>query len=145
MAYSTKDEVEIAAGGPEKLTQLTDVKRTGSYDQAVLDDAIADADAWIDSYAHKRFKTGFSAPIPRIIKALSAREAVFLLKVRRQMDQDDDRERHESDERWLRDLAGGRASVGVEPLPTQSVFVGSETLERSTDEDVSRDALKGFA
>jgi phage gp36-like protein len=143
MAYSDHAGVQKAVGGAEKLLQLTDLENTGSVDAAVLDAAIASADAWIDSYAQRRHAVPF-ATVPLRIAELSAKEAGYILMTDRGMVPEWAQAQHEERERWLENLAKGLVSPGTEPIPPKSTAVVPSTLPRSLDEPVSRDAMKGF-
>jgi phage gp36-like protein len=67
VAYSVQADVERRVGGLAKLVQLTAAPGGAAVDANVLAAAIAEADALIDSYAHKRHKTPFAAPVPATI------------------------------------------------------------------------------
>ena len=144
MAYCTQADVQDAAGGSERLKEISDLENSGSIDSAVVTKAIAVADELIDSYAQRRHAVPFS-PVPVRIRELSVNEAVYWLKKRRQrVLSDDEREDHSERIIWLENLAKGLVSPGVDPIPAKSTSVAGQIIDRSTDEDISRDALKGF-
>jgi phage gp36-like protein len=112
---------------------------------AAVEASIAAADAWIDSHAQHRHRVPFD-PVPQTIRDLSAAEAVYRLKTRRRnMVSDRDHAEHEERLVWLRDLAKGLVSPGTDPRPRRSTSVVPAVLERPETEDISREALKGFA
>lgn len=143
MAYSVEADVRNAAGGANTLKQLLDRNADGTADTGVLDAAIEEADALIDSYASKRFAVPFETPSTQVVK-LSARLAVFFLRRGRSVLTAADMAAYESDEKWLIALAAGDVLPGVEPIPTKGQIVRDRATARPTSKDVSRDKLKGF-
>lgn len=143
MPYCTESDVRNAAGGANTLKQLLDRNADGTADTGVLDEAIVEADALIDSYASKRFAVPFATPSPQIVK-LSARLAVHFLRRGRSVLTQADLVAHESDEKWLKALADGDVLPGVEPIPTKGQIVRDAATPRSSSKDVSRAKLKGF-
>lgn len=144
MAYCAQADVEKAAGGLERLIELTDHAESGNLDADVLNDAIAAADEWIDSYAQKQYAVPFD-PAPSIIKRLSAEEAVYRLKDQRDSVTDRDADKHQERIEWLENLARGRVTIGDEPLPSRSSSVTPATGDRSDLAGaVTRDSLGGL-
>lgn len=143
MAYSVEADVRNAVGGANTLKQLLDRNADGTADTGVLDEAIIEADALIDSYASKRFAVPFATPSPQIVK-LSARLAGYYLRRGRGVLTQQDLVAHESDEKWLRALADGDVLPGVEPIPTKGAIVNDAATPRSSTKDVSRNKLKGY-
>lgn len=144
MAYSTQTDVQHAAGGAERLLQLSDWDRDGLSDAAAIAQKIAEADAWINSYVGQKRSVPVASP-PDILRLCSAREAVFLMKVDRGMATDDDRVGHSERERWLEGVAAGKISLGVEPAPAPSSANGAEYGEReSVDGADTREDYEGF-
>jgi phage gp36-like protein len=143
MAYSNSTDVQNAAGGARTLTQLLDRDANGTADTGVLDAAIEEADALIDSYASKRFAVPFETPSTQVAK-LSARLAVYFLRRGRSVLTQADLASYESDEKWLKMLADGDVLPGVEPIPTKGQIVRDAATSRSSLKDVSRAKLKGY-
>lgn len=148
MAYATQTDVENAAGGAAKLIELADWDADGSVDAAVLTDAIAAADEWINSYAQRRYDVPF-ATTPDIVRRFAAQEAVYRLRLGRNALTDADQVRHEELREWLDNLARGIVSVGVDPEPAASDAHVAQESDRETDIDsdegkISRESLKGF-
>jgi len=143
MAYCSTADCEAKAGGSARLIELTDDAGAGTLNTTVLDAAIAEATAWIDSYAAPRYSTSF-VTVPSMVRWLAADETIYLLKQRRSMLLDEDRTKREDRLAWLRDLSKGLVGAGADPVPPASSSVAAVILERDEDEDVSRDALKGF-
>lgn len=128
MAYANQADIQIAAGGSVRLREISDQENTGSINSTVVDRAIADADAKVDSYASMRFAELVDAgllPLARA-KALASREAVFLMKVWIGQDSEVDRNDAEDRRLELERLAQGlqrpgRAMPGSSPANKSAV------------------------
>jgi phage gp36-like protein len=142
--YTDRDSVELAAGGLERLTQLTDYDRDGDEDTGVVDAAIGDAEALVDSYARKVFAVPFS-PVPPIIKTVSTKIAIYFLRERRDAITDANRLDHEDRLQWLANLAKGAVDPGIEPAPGPSGHNRSTATARPSSKAVSRESLKGYS
>ena len=79
MAYSTSDDVKIAAGGEKNLAELADHDGDGYADAAVVARAISTADGEIDERLAKQYTVPLSS-VPDGIRNRSAELAVFHLK-----------------------------------------------------------------
>ena len=142
--YTNRDAVAIAVGGEERLTQLTDYDKDGSEDDGVVDAAIDDAEALIDSYARKVFDVPFS-PVPPIIATMAKKLAIYNLRERRDAITDAARLEHEDRLEWLKNLAKGVVDPGISPAPGPSGHNRSTSTERPSSKAVSRESLKGFS
>lgn len=147
MSYSAQADVQNAVGGAKKLTQIADWNNDGNI-AAVVADAIAEADALIDSFASKRFHVPFN-PVPEIIKRMSAKLAGLILVRRRNQLSDDEVHQWEGiagDKGWLYQLATGVVTPGGDPLPVAHSTMGADAVdtELPCDRDASRDHLAGF-
>ena len=81
MAYSTADDIRKLI--PESdLIQLTDDDGVGVVDEAVLTEAIDQADREIDAYLGARYTVPLN-PVPELIRNLSAQMAIWHLYGRR--------------------------------------------------------------
>lgn len=114
MAYSTQTDLEEQIG-PDELIQLTDDTGSGTVDTSVVDRAIADADAEIDSYCGSRYIMPFS-PVPAMIRKLSVDLAIYNLSSRRAILKitDERQNRYDNAVRFLRDVSAGRVSLGAD-------------------------------
>jgi phage gp36-like protein len=131
MAYATQTDVEGAAGGKEKLVQLTDVKGTGQVDTTSVTAAIAEAQSFVNSYLENRYAVPVDdAEVSEVIRHVVAREAVYILKERREALTGPDQERHAERIRWLEDVRRGNISPGLDPRPQKSGHVVPETGDR---------------
>ena len=142
--YTDRDSVELAAGGAERLTQLTDYDRDGAEDSGVVEAVIADAEALVESYARKVFEVPF-APVPPIIKTISTKLAVYFLRERRDSVTDANRLDHEDRLQWLSNLAKGVVDPGISPAPGGSGHNRSSSTARPSSKAVSRESLKGYS
>lgn len=143
MAYATQADVQNAIGGAARLVAVADYDGNGVSDAGVVDAAIAEADALINSYASKRFAVPF-ATTPPTITSLSARLAARILRRNRSMVLASDVEDEKTDRKWLEGLAKGDVLPGVEPLPTKGSIVTDKAGQRDPPRDVSREKTKGY-
>lgn len=141
MAYATTTQIQIAAGGADRYVQLFDWDADGVADAAVLTQIGAEVDAWIDSYAGRRFAVPIASPTQALTLA-AAEEVVYRALVKRGMAGPDQVQLHEQRRAWLKDLAEGRV-VPSDPQPAKATSVRSTWVERDSD-DVSREGLKGL-
>lgn len=143
MPYFTPQELEIAAGGSQRLTELSDIEGSGSRNDTAITRAQTAAENWIHSYAQKRYAVPFN-PVTDTIKQLALEETVYRLMTANGMVPDWDQAQHEERHKWLQDLSRGLVSPGVEPDAPNSTAVTPAVVERDRDEDISRESLKGF-
>jgi len=122
MAYCIEAQVQVEAGGARALDQLTDQGGSGNRDTAVLDQAIADADALINSYVAKQRAVPLS-PVPDVIRKSSQEIAVYLLRAQKRMVTELEQATHDSRMRWLEQVAKGYVTLGVDPQPAKSALV----------------------
>lgn len=119
MPYATQAQM-IDRFGQAELIQLTDRAEppTGAIVVAVLDAALLDADEEIDSYLRVVRTLPLPAPVPARLTRVAADVARYHLYDDHAPD--DVRTRYEDAVRWLRDVAAGRASLGLDdPAPTE--------------------------
>ena len=82
MSYCTQAQIE-ARIGPEDLRGYSDYSGDGVVDDSVVDRAIEDACALIDSYVGVRYETPLDAPVPRSIVRVAIDEIRFQREVAR--------------------------------------------------------------
>lgn len=148
MGYCTQADVLQPVGGNlDQLARLTDPNGTGELDADRLARAIAEADAWMNTFIVKRFGAPFSStPYDPYIVSLSAAETVYRLKMWFRSDEQRDRDDHAERLLWLEQLADGRVGLS-ETEPAKSAQVAAKVLTRSDDPDVepvSRSSMDGF-
>ena len=145
MAYSTQTDVQIAAGGADRLTQLADPNSIGAVDSATVDAAIARADGWIDMHINERYAVPL-VTVPEAIRRISSEEAVFRLQQDRQMVDEVAMRLHDERQALLEAIADGRKKLGIEPPPPKSSAVAATVLDPDDLGDGrSRNDWKGFA
>lgn len=115
MAYCSFDDLTDQIS-EEKLIQLTDDDDVGAVDMDKIDAAIASADALIDGYCGKRYSVPFS-PTPPIVHDFSVIIAIYKLFARRQGAPEDRRNRYKETIDFLKGVAAGNNTLGVQPVP----------------------------
>lgn len=130
MAYCTQSDIEKQLP-QEELVQLTDDDGDGLPDTGVVDEAIAEADAEIDSYLAARYSLPL-ASVPVLLKKLSVDIAIWNLYSRRAVDEPVRKERYQAAVKLLQAIAEGRASLGVDPEPGCG---GQEILKSRSSSD----------
>ena len=143
MAYCVLDDLKKQV--PETvLIQLTDDADTGSIDTDHTDQAIADADAKIDSYCGKRYSVPFS-PVPDILKKTSVDIAIYNLYSRRKGAPDHIEKRFNAAIQFLRDVSKGQATLGEDdPDGNPPDSEAPEMSSSNPDRVFTRDTLTGF-
>lgn len=143
MAYSSLDDIKKLLP-EETLIQLTDDEGLGVVNQTRVDEAIAQADAEIDSYCGGRYTVPFSA-VPDIAKKMSVDIAIYNLYSRRVEQMPEVRaERYKNAIRQLEGISKGTISLGIDPAPTASTDGRAETNTETDERIFSRDKLEGF-
>lgn len=149
MAYATIAQVAQAAGGREKLRQLTDFEGTKELDEALVTQKVADADSMINGYVEKRYAVPVSpadlAAGAQILSSYSAKIAVFFLREDREALTTQQDERQSDRLLFLRGISDGSISLGIDPRPAASDHVRPETGDRSASaRTLTRDRFRGF-
>lgn len=143
MAYCTLEDMKKLVP-EEDLVGLTDDEGLGPVNQVRVDEAIASADAEIDSYIGGRYRVPLS-PVPGVVKKMSVDIAVYNLYSRRVEETPGARkDRYQSAIRQLELIAKGTVSLGAAELPPAADTGGAET-NKATDGNVfTRDKMEGF-
>lgn len=138
MTYATQQNL-VDRFGSEELLALADRDGDDAVDTAVVDAALADADALIDSYIGRRYTLPLASTPARLVTvaATIARYELAADRPTEQMRQD-----YDDAVAWLRDVAAGRAELQIEgDEPTGEAV----TIKTSGPERVfSRTTLRGF-
>ena len=139
--YSTIDDIR-ALLPEDELLRLTDDEGLGSVDTARVDEAIARADADIDSYCGGRYSVPVS-PVPQLLKKISVDLAVYDLYSRAVISMPEARgRRHRDALRQLEGIAKGLATLGTSETPEQAESrSGAETNKPADTNVFSRDKL----
>ncbi len=141
MPYTTREDIEAAAGGLDRLVQMADWNGDGVPDDEAIAPAQLEADGLIDSYASRRYREPLRNPSPYLVR-LAAKETVYQILIARGGSPTTlEHEQHEERVRWLEALARGDVRPS-EPLPPKSSAVKNR-YQRSK-RAVSRDKSKGF-
>lgn len=116
MSYCTQSDIEDRIG-TEDLVALTDHSGTGTVDTEVVQSAIDGACSLIDSYLGVRYAVPLpvGGDPPEVLRTRAVNLAVYLLRLGRDSVTEDVRAQHEEDLEWLREVAAGKASPGLEP------------------------------
>jgi phage gp36-like protein len=113
MAYITQQQL-VERFGDDKLIQLTDRDTGASIVTDVLDDAIADAAAFIDAYISPRYALPLAqpridaSPLPRIAGDM----VIYFLQG--DLATEETQRRAAEARRFLLDVQAGRASLGAD-------------------------------
>lgn len=141
MTYASQDQIQLAAGGSDRFTSLTDWDGDGTPDPGVIAEAQARADGWLDGYLRQRYSTPIAAPTDTL-QRLAADECVYWLRSKRGMLGPEDIEQRKEREREMEKYRKGELRPD-EPLPAKSSAVVSAIVPNGSCE-VSRDSLKGI-
>lgn len=123
MGYATLSDVTQAAGGEEKLVEISDWGNRGVVDTDVIDRAIVAADAFINAYLAQRYAVPVDNPSD-LLRTLSAAEAVYTMRLQRRMLTPDDTAGRTDRERILKSLSEGRLRPS-DPVPDKSSAGGA--------------------
>lgn len=144
MAYCTL--TDITKSIPEDaLAQLTDDEGAGRLIEERVEEAIASADAEIDSYCAARYAVPFGT-VPAVVKKVSADIAIYNLYSRRVEEIPAARaDRYKNAIRLLDGIAKGTITLGVDPAPTASTEGSkAEANKTASDRVCTRDTMEGF-
>lgn len=142
MPYSTLTDIKKLI--PETaIIQLTDDEDTGSVNQARVDEAIAQADAEIDSYCGGRYTVPFTT-VPDIVKKISVDIAIYNLYSRKvEVIPETRAERYKNAIRQLGDIAKGIITIGEPEADVPEA--GGVQINTTTDDRVfTKDTMINF-
>lgn len=142
MAYLTPDALKTRLGNDE-LIALADLNRDGTPDTDVVQRALDDASAEIDVYLGQRYAVPLSTT-PAIVTRLCADIARYRLYDDRPLDEV--KARYEAANQLLRDIAAGKASIGLpdpqkEDRPTPAPLASTKAAR---DRTFTLDSLSDF-
>lgn len=128
MPYATSQDL-IDRFGEDELIQLTDRANAGLIDATVVDRALADADAKIDSHVGTRYALPLAAPQPALLPIACAIARFYLYGNRVT---EDVRLAYRDAERFLESVATGKARLDVAAvsLGTREASVSEPTRPR---------------
>lgn len=123
-----------------ELVQLTDRHDTGAIDSVVLEGALGDADAKIDSYLVGRYALPLAA-VPKPLKLFACDIARYLLHDNHATEQVT--KRYDDAIRFLERVAKGDISIGATAAGTPPAAVDGAQVE-SAESVFKRDNATGF-
>lgn len=141
MAYCTLQEL-IDRYSERMLVEISDRgdAASGTIDQALVDRAIADADALIDGYLKVRYALPL-ASVPRLVKDLSLRIAIYYAHAH--VAAEKIRKDYEEALKALRDISVGLIRLdldGAEPAASGA----SEVRTNQPDRPMTAETMKGY-
>lgn len=142
MTYATLTQIQLAAGGADRLVEMADWDADGAIDAGVVEDAQAAAEAWMHEWLRLRFLVPVVPTTPEgaaTLARISAAETVYRILSRRRFAGKSDHDGHEERERELKGFADGHRRPD-EPLPGKSSAVVAAIVPNTSC--TSRDALK---
>jgi phage gp36-like protein len=143
MAYCTIEDIKTLLP-EETLVQLTDDEGAGTMHPGRVQEAIAQADAEIDSYCNTKFTVPFADPAP-IVKKLSVDIAIYNLYSRRGEKIPETRsERYKNAVRQLEGIAKGTIKLGKDPELAALTQGGPEATKSATDRTFTKTTLGGY-
>ena len=141
--YSTLTDIKKLIP-EESIIQLTDDENTGAVVESRVTEAIAQADAEIDSYCGGKYSVPFTV-VPDIVKKISVDIAIYNLYSRRVEEIPETRtDRYKNAIRQLEGISKGTISIGEAAEPTAADQGGTETNKTESDRIFTRGNLDGF-
>ena len=119
MAYATVNDMIMQLGEGEVLS-LSDRASAGVVDAALVADALARASSEMDSYLATRHQVPLSV-VPSMLKTRCVEIAYYLLCRGARVINDDIVDLYKDAIRWLRDVAAGKASLGLPKADAETV------------------------
>jgi phage gp36-like protein len=143
MPYSTVTDIKKLL--PEELLiQLTDDENTETVNSSRVNEAIAQADAEIDSYCGIKYSVPFTT-VPDIVKKISVDITIYNLYSRRvEVIPETRADRYKNAIRQLEGISKGLISIGEDPAPAAPTQGGVETNKTNDDRSFTKDNLSGY-
>ncbi|ATG74439.1 hypothetical protein AN401_11720 [Zobellella denitrificans] len=139
MSYADLAEMQ-ARYGADELATLTSRDFSGQLNEAVLAEALSDAQATIDGYLASRYRLPLAA-VPVVLTRICCVLARYYLEQGRATDQA--RQDYEDAVRWLEQVARGVVSLGLTEQGTQPAGDNGAQLV-SAGSVFGRQRSKGF-
>lgn len=140
MTYASQQNL-IDRFGEDELIQLTDRASLDAIDATVVARALADADAEINGYLSTRYTLPLS-PVPAVLEKLAcdiARYQLFENAVTEIV-----KERYENAIRFLKDVAAGKVTLGVDGNGDTAATISNSVQISSTTPVFRRSESDGF-
>ena len=140
MNYAVKQNL-IDRFGQTELAQLTDRVDGETIDDAVLNRALDDADAIINSYLQTRYTLPLASVPPRIVEVACdiARYKLYEDRVT-----DIVRQRYSDAIAWLKDVSSGRAGLGLDAAGVETTQDTGAVDYRANERVFDRDTLADY-
>lgn len=141
MPYATTQDL-IDRFGEEEMLQLADRDGDGAIDAAVVDRAVADADAEIEGYLVGRYALPL-ASIPPVLARIACDIARYHLYD--DLATETVRTRYEDARRLLESIAAGKVQLGLPASAGAATVSGSPEVDSDAPARVfTNDSLEGF-
>lgn len=146
MPYCSLADVEHAAGGNEKLEQLSDLEEGGEVNAALVEEKIDEAESIINGYLQHRFAVPVAdAQVTPALRRFTARLTAHLLKEDREALTEQDLERYDRMEKTFIAIRKGEVTLGLDPRNAKSSSVKPGTGDReSMETSLTRPKFGGF-
>ena len=143
MPYSNMNDLLNRISEPT-LIQLADTANTGAANTALVQSAIADADALIDSMVSPKYLVPLS-PVPHVITSHSAAIAIYKLHLFRSVDPGVWKDAYQHAVDFLKLVAEGKCPLEGSTLePTQSANLTNALSFSAEPRNFSRTLLKDW-
>lgn len=147
MAYATTADLD-GAYGVERIDMLADMRGLGVRDAVKITRALDDASALIDGYISQRYALPLPS-VPAVLREACLSITVYKLATDPAALAEDMRARYEDALRFLRDVAGAKAALGLSTRADQAGGSGSTSSPQSAivDSDTrmfSRRTMRGI-
>ena len=120
MGYCTKDDL-LTKIPADYLVDLADDDGDGQVDDTVINEAIEQASAEIDTYLGSRYSTPLSS-VPKIVKKLCIDIVLYNLHLRSDKVTDAWKDTYKNAVELLKAIAKGDVTIGVEVEPESTGF-----------------------
>ncbi|QSX32460.1 DUF1320 domain-containing protein [Shewanella avicenniae] len=138
MPYATTEDLKNRFGDYE-VKQLAPAE-AGDVDEAKVAAAIADAQAEIDSYIAQRY--GELTEVPAVIVAVCCDMARYSLYSARATDEV--KNRYQQRVAWLRDVAAGKATIGIPEKQASNTGFTVSVSKSASDRALTNRSLAHF-
>lgn len=143
MAYATASDF-LAAYGADEVLRSADRDGDAVEDAGVVDRAIEDAAAEVDSYLGQRYTLPLPEPTPASLRRVVLDIALYRLSFRSAERTEEKRLRYEDALRWLEAVVAGKISLGGVPEPTLSALAETTADEREWTRDATSSIAGGM-
>lgn len=136
--YATQADV-AAIYGQDALTVAADRDGDGAADPGVADEALTQASELMDSFIGSKYALPLPS-VPAVLRQVCVDIALYKLAQRPGSMTEEIKDRNDAAMRWLRDLADGRVTLGIDQSPPSA---GGGIQVVSNPRRMTRDKLWG--